>query len=459
MSDLIINPNLFNPLFWHIIEALNNPDIRHIYVYGGSSAAKTYSIAQALLMDGENNDYSSIVFRKEQASINDTIYNDFKEIDNYFGLGHKMLLFQIKMKNDRLIRFRGVDKSGKVKGLKGYKKTLLDELDHFVYEDYKELKRRMRGEEGQQIIYTWNPVSKEHWVKTKVIDTENWIETSKSVDNCPSDYSELSHKSGKWINDRGDSMMIKTNHLDNYWICGHPEEGFGRYDKHVMNEFNIMKRLDPDDYAVYAWGDWGNPRVEMPYITQFEDSKHISDLAVFNPKDQVIFSFDFNVDNCACVLGHVGENHIHLFDELTGQDLPDLLEQIKFKYAKQLPNCIVTGDSAGRARNHMVSDSMNSYRLIRNSLNLTSNQIKIMVNPKHKDSRIFCNTLLAFHPDFYINPRCAKTIFDLKNVEANQDGGIIKKDRNVANQKGDFLDAFRYLIGNFKRKWIKNYNK
>lgn len=460
MSSIIINPNLFNPLFWHILDALSNTDIRHIYVYGGSSAAKTYSIAQALLIHGETNDYSSIVFRKEQASINDTIYNDFKEINEYFELEHTMQQFLIKLNStERVIRFRGVDKSGKVKGLKGFKKSLLDELDHFELDDYKELKRRLRGEDGQQLIYTWNPVSKEHWVKTKVLDSENWIETSKEIENCPSDYSMLSDKSGKWINDRGDSILIKTNHLDNYWVCGHPEDGFGRYDKHVMNEFDIMKRLDPDDYAVYAWGDWGNPKVDTPYITQFEDAKHISDKAVFNEKEQFILSFDFNVDNCACVLGHIGSDYIHIFDEMVGNDLPDLLDKLKFKYNKFLVNCIVTGDSAGRARNHMVSDSMNSYRLIKNSLELTSNQIKINVNPKHKDSRIFCNTILAFHPNVYINPRCDKTIYDLKNVEANQDGGIIKKDRNVANQKGDFLDAFRYLIGNFKKKWIRDYNK
>ena len=124
---LIIHPHLFNPCFWHVIDALSNPDIRHIYLYGGSSAAKTYSVAQALLLDGEINDYSSIVFRKEQASIPDTIYNDFKEINDFFELEHSMQQFQIKMVNDQVIRFRGVEKSGKVKGLKGYKKILLDE--------------------------------------------------------------------------------------------------------------------------------------------------------------------------------------------------------------------------------------------------------------------------------------------------------------------------------------------
>ena len=453
--DIIINPNLFNPLYFHLIDALNNPEIRHIFFYGGSSAAKTYSTAQALMLEGEINNYSSIVFRKEQSSIKDTIYNDFKEINEKFELDHVEQDFLIKLINGKVIRFRGVDKSGKVKGLKGFKKILLDELDHFLFEDYKELKRRLRGEDGQQIIYTLNPVSKEHWVKKKVLDAETWIEQPKELANCPSKYSELSDDSAKWINKEGDTLLIKTNHKDNFWVVNHPEVGFGRYDKHVIAEFEKMRKMDPNDYEVYALGNWGHPKVDMAYITQFEDKKHVSELAVFDKSKQFILSFDFNVDNCACVLGHVGETYIHIFDELVGTDLPDLLNKIKFKYGRYLPNCLVTGDSAGRARNHLVSDSMNSYRLIRNTLGLTVHQIKISQNPKHADSRMFCNTLLAFHPNFFVNPRCTKTIYDLKNVEANQDGGIIKKDRSVANQKGDFLDAFRYLIGNFKKQWIK----
>lgn len=441
------------------MDALNNPEIRHVFTYGGSSAGKTHSAAQALMIDGEINDYSSIVFRKEQATIKDTIYGDFKEVNEVFQLEHKEQDFLIKMVNGKVIRFRGVDKSGKVKGLKGFKKILLDETDHFKYEDYKELKRRLRGEEGQQIIYTLNPVSKEHWVKTKVLDNENWIEVSKEVPNCPSKYSMLSPDSNKWINDRGDSILIKTNHKDNFWVVDHPEVGFGRFDKHVMTEFDLMKKLDPNDYQVYALGNWGTPQVDMPYITQFEDDKHINEKAVFDNRKTFYISFDFNVDNCAVVLAHIGGDYIHIFDEFVGQDLHDLLNKIKFKYKKYLVNCVVTGDSAGRSRNYMVSDSMNGFRIIKNELKLTSRQIKIMVNPKHKDSRLFCNTLLAFHPNFFINPRCAKTIFDLKYVEADQDGGIIKKDRSVANQAADFLDAFRYLVGNFKKKWIRDYNK
>jgi phage terminase large subunit len=457
--NIVINPLLFNPLFWHLRDALSNPDIRHIYMYGGSSAAKTYSVAQSLLLDGEINNYSSIVFRKEQASINDTIYNDFKEINDRFELGHSMLQFQIKMINEQLIRFRGVDKSGKVKGLKGYKKILLDELDHFKEEDYKELKRRLRGEEGQQILYTWNPVSKEHWVKKKVLDMENWIEVSKEIKDCPSDYSMLSDNSHKWINDRGDSILIKTNHLDNYWVCGHPEDRFGRYDKHVMQEFDLMKRLDPNEYNVYALGEWGQIKIENPFITQFEINKHVNNEAIFKKDDQFIISFDFNIQNTVALFAHVGEKHIHFFDEMEANDLPKLLEKIEFKYGKHLTNCLITGDRSGQNRSHLVSDNMNSYRLIKNTLKLTSHQMKIVTNPKHKENRVTCNTILAFHPDVYFNERCEQTIFDLQNAECDMDGKLIKTDRNIKAHRLEALDCFRYILNTFKKKWIKNYNK
>ena len=455
--ELIIHPHLFNPLYWHIEEALQNNDIRHIFVYGGSSAAKTYTLGQNLLLGAERDNYSCLVFRKEQASIPDTIYNDFREINDNFQLDHQMQEFKIKLVNGQIIRFRGVDKSGKVKGLKGYKKLLLDELDHFVYDDFKEFKRRLRGEDGQQLIYTWNPIYKEHWIKEKVLDNEKWIEQPKEVKNCPSKYSKLSEHSNKWINERGDSLLIKTNHLDNYWVVGHPDKRFGRVDKHAINEFEVMKKIDPEDYRVYALGEWGNPKVEQAYITTFEKQKHVSELATFKENKNFIMSFDFNIDNTSAVFAHIGVNYIHFFDEMTGKDLPQLLEKIKVRYGKYLANCYVTGDRSGQNRTHLLSDNMNSYRMIKNTLKLSPRQFKVIVNPPHKDNRVTCNTILAFHDNVLFNPKCEETIYDIMNVECDDDGKIIKKDRSVSNQKADKLDCFRYILNTFKRKWVKNY--
>lgn len=457
MEEITIHPHLFNPIYYHILDALKDPSIRHIYLYGSSSAAKTFTVAQTLMIEGENQNFSSIVFRKEQASIRDTIYNDFKEINESFDLGHELQQFVIKLVGGQVIRFRGLDTSGKVKGLKGYKKILLDELDHFVYDDYKELKRRLRGEDNQQIIYTWNPISKEHWIKTKIIDQENWTEISRSVES-PSKYATLNNNSIKWINDRKDSILIKTTYHDNFWVVGHPDKKFGRVDLHALTEFDIMAKLEPEDYKIYGLGEWGDLRVTSPYITAFEEHKHVSDRAVFNTKNQFVISFDFNIGNTACNFFHFSDSYIHVFDEMVANDLPEMLEKIKFKYQGHLHKCLITGDRSGNNRTHMISDDMNSYRLIKNSLNLSAQQFKVIVNPTHKENRSTCNFLLAFHPDFIINPLCTRLIYDLKYVECDDNQQIIKKDRNIANQKADFLDEFRYFINTFKKAWIKNYH-
>lgn len=457
MEEIELHPHLFNPLYWHITEALNNEDIRHIYVYGGSSSAKTYTFAQSLLIDGELNEYNSIVFRKESATIRDTIFNDFKEIDSKLQLNHEFQEHLIKLPNNQ-IRFRGVDKSGKVKGLKGFKKVLLDELDHFKYEDYKEFKRRLRGSKGQQMLYTWNPISQDHWIKTEIIDKDEWVEAPLHIENCPSEYSKLHDKSGKWINKRGDSILIRTNHPDNYWVVGHPNPNFGMVDKHALTEFDIMQKLTPNDYEIYAWGNWGTIQVQSPYITAFEEIKHVSDKAIFDKSKQFVMSFDFNIGNTACTFYHYGSNYIHVFDEIVAEDLPQMLEKIKMKYNGHLHKCEVTGDRSGNNRTHMIGDAMNSYRLIKNTLGLTPRQFKVIVNPTHKENRSTCNFLLSLHPEFIINPNCTRLIYDLKYVECDDNQQIIKKDRNVANQKADFLDSFRYFLNVYKRKWIKEYN-
>ena len=52
------NKELFNPVFWHILHYLQNPKIRTIDVFGGSSAGKTYGAVQAVALDSYYNDYS-----------------------------------------------------------------------------------------------------------------------------------------------------------------------------------------------------------------------------------------------------------------------------------------------------------------------------------------------------------------------------------------------------------------
>src|SRR5690606_19201002 len=114
---------LFNPLFWVIRWAMAQDDIRFIYVYGGSSAAKTYSITQALTVEAIEKNSSSMILRKFGVDIEDSVFKDFKDV------GEKLRVDEVQAPIKRLIRyangaehrFRGLDNSEKLKGLKGYK--------------------------------------------------------------------------------------------------------------------------------------------------------------------------------------------------------------------------------------------------------------------------------------------------------------------------------------------------
>jgi PBSX family phage terminase large subunit len=252
-----VDARLFNPVYWHIKQAMDNPDIRFIYVMGGSSASKTYSIVQNIIFDTYESHNSTLVLRKHSTEIDDSVYRDFKTIIKPIEPPiFKALSKNIKLGNDCNIRFKGMDYSEKVKGISDFQRVYLNEISSFNHTDYKEIRRRLRGREGQQIIADWNPISKNHWMKKKVIDKETWIDQPKSIEGIK--YSELHEDSYVKINETGNAILIKTTYKDNYWIVGHPvHEDIGRVDHHTLQEFKDMERDSPDDFTVYGLGEWG----------------------------------------------------------------------------------------------------------------------------------------------------------------------------------------------------------
>ena len=74
MDKKIISYKRFNPNFHHLRVALKNDDNRFIFLYGGSSSAKSFSISQAIVLECIENGYNTMVFRKTGATISDSIY-------------------------------------------------------------------------------------------------------------------------------------------------------------------------------------------------------------------------------------------------------------------------------------------------------------------------------------------------------------------------------------------------
>ena len=77
---LTFNYKKFNPNFHHLEKEFRDVYRRFIWLYGGSSSAKTYSVAQAVLIIGcliEKSD--TLVFRKVSSTIDESIYKMFRD--------------------------------------------------------------------------------------------------------------------------------------------------------------------------------------------------------------------------------------------------------------------------------------------------------------------------------------------------------------------------------------------
>ena len=177
--ELELNFKKFNPNAYYLLQYFNDVDLRFIILFGGSSSGKSFSVAQSILvqtlLDGEN----TLVMRKVGASILKTVYEDYKVAAKGLGVSDMFKFTQNSIRclaNGAKIDFSGLDDPEKIKGISNYKRVQLEEWSEFEEADFKQMRKRLRGKKGQQIICTFNPISGTHWIKKKFIDKQKWHE-------------------------------------------------------------------------------------------------------------------------------------------------------------------------------------------------------------------------------------------------------------------------------------------
>ena len=114
----------------------------------------------------------------------------------------------------------------------------------------------------------------------------------------------------------------------------------------------------------------------------------------------------------------------------------------------------------GKARDISQRDLASHYIKLQRGLGLNSRQMWLPSNPRHADSRVDCNFVLTYFPDFKINPeKCKQTCRDMRIVQCDNEHKIIKSNRLLEEQKADYLDNIRYLFNTFLKKWISQKEK
>ena len=442
MNDVLrLKKTWFNPLYFHLRKYVEDNKIRRVMIYGGKSSAKTFTIAQLFNVISYTNNVSCIAYRKEQTTIKISLKPAFvKAIDSiHMNAVYNVQDFAIKGNNSQIIVFKGIDSEGKIKGIEGFKYILLDELDHYSEEEFMQANLSLRGIPGQKIFATWNPVDENIWIK-KYIDRLQWDElplTIKGNKQATLDATAFVRKSKD-----GKTLLIKTTYLDNKWIIG--GNGYGARDQNLIDEYEMLKIIDPNSYSVNVLGEWGVKDKSNKFAFAYEQSKHVGHVA-YNHDYLVWLSFDFNVNPISCTAFQYYDGILYAIKcfKLENSNIYELCKVIDayFPYAMFK----VTGDASGTSRSALVADSVNYYTIIKNELRLIWSQFNIPnVNPRIEENQVKVNAVL--YAGLFIADRenCKELIYDLTYVEIDENKKIIK-DRTAESKKADFLDHFRYI--------------
>lgn len=219
-----------------------------------------------------------------------------------------------------------------------------------------------------------------------------------------------------------------------------------------------------------VYGEFVEMDAINPFAFHFNPIYHVSEEATFRRDRRLYISLDFNLNPFAVTFWHYWQDtdghHLHGIDEAEiGQgSIPAMIELIKSRYSHALFNAILTGDSMGNNRDIGRIDNASHYIEMMKGLNLAESQLQVPHNPTHENSRADCNALLfeatkpvtRFHVKLH-PVRMRMTINDLKVVQCDATGQILKRDRHDLSQRADYLDGFRAIVNLVFKKLLVQY--
>lgn len=477
----------FNPNGWQLIKYLRTPSVRFIVLYGGSSSAKSYSTAQATLImtlfDGEN----TLIFRKVGASIEKSIYEDFRvscrqlHMEDYFKFTRNTIRCTY---NGARIDFTGLDDSEKIKGISNYKRVQLEEFSEFEESDFKQIRKRLRGKHGQQIIATFNPIKDTHWIKKSWIDGEKWHDVPMDVvidgNRIPAELTQvkslrmnepksiMNPRTGEITDHAPDTVLIQSTYLNNFWVVGSPNGDYGYYDEQCVADFEKDRLTDPDYYQVYALGEWGVIRTGSEFFGSFNVGQHTA-TAEYNPEYPIHISVDNNVLpyisvtfwQCVSTDDIQQVTQIHEICAETPNNTVKRAAKLVADHLKRLRYCdklYLHGDASTRAANTIDDEKRSWLDLFTFTLEGEGMEIVDCVgnkNPSVAMTGEFINAIFEGHVpgiNITIGSDCTVSIEDYLSVQKDMNGAILKtKIKNPTTKQsyeehGHLSDTFRYLI-------------
>lgn len=491
---------LFSPNAFWLWRYTLDKSVRFIVLYGGSSSAKSFSVAQFFAILAFYEGCNMLVMRKVGASIEKTIYADFKAaINGIDGLAECCRFKQnsIVFNDGGKIDFSGLDDPEKIKGISQYKRVFLDELSEYDETDFKQIRLRLRGQEGQQIVAAFNPISAEHWIKKKWFDRETWqdIPMALTIGNetlpqelCAvksvrmnSEKMILNPNTGEYDRHAPDTIVIQSTYLNNFWVVGSPDGKYGYYDQQAIATFENDRINDPDYYQVYALGEWGHIRTGAEFFPSFSHGV-VCGRFKYNPELPIHISMDSNVLPYVTATFFQKEykpddvQQVTQIDELPIESPNNSARKAAKVIAKRLKEygysdkVYLHGDASGKAANTIDSENRSFFDLVIDELEREGFDVVDNIgkrNPSVATTGEFINAVWDGRVpgvSIRIDDDCTVSIDDYQAVQKDENGAIAKQKvtNPVTKQKyeahGHVSDCLRYIAHDLLRQQYTDFS-
>jgi hypothetical protein len=197
---------------------------------------------------------------------------------------------------------------------------------------------------------------------------------------------------------------------------------------------------------------------DRPFLYAFDEKKHVIDSYTPNPHLPLLFVWDFNKSPMTCLVAQQLDLwNVYAFHEISMDNgsTPEVCEVIKAEFINWMYNMEVTGDATGRNRSALTKGNLNHYRIMKEMLSLTDDQIRVPTqNLALSDSRVLCNSVLK-NANLHITRNCKRVIKDFQMAMVDDTGELIKNPTYPCHS----LDVGRYLISETFKDFIKRPEK
>lgn len=347
----------------------------------------------------------------------------------------------------------------------------------------KQIRKRLRGKVGQQIICTFNPVSETCWIKKKLFDTEKWHDVPMTVEiagkalpeeltkvksiRMNSTKSILNPRTRQIEEHAPDMVVIQSTYLNNFWVVSSPDGTYGYYDEQCIADFEKDRLNDPDYYNVYALGEWGVIRTGSEFFGSFHRGRHsgehpyISDLPIHISVDNNVLPYIsvsyWQVDLSTGI-------KIWQFHETCAESPNNTVKKsskLVGKYLKDIGYCdkvYLHGDASTKAANSIDDEKRSWMDLFIDTLQKEGFEIEDKVGNKNPSVAMTGEFINAIFDEIVpgieigIDESCPVSIEDYMSVQKDANGAILKtKVKNKTTMQtyeehGHLSDTFRYVV-------------